>query len=159
MVSKHLLLCAICVLCGFPFIDQESVCVHPARGDSKAMSLDAVARAQDEVKRRLSISWEKSTKLSLDAPFDSGLPACGTRQTRRIRTILPPDLVGKTLAFAPADRMPAADVRVATSARKIIDVQADALADKTLTERLGVRCAPTLVRAISEVELELVENP
>jgi hypothetical protein len=68
-------------------------------------------------------------------------------------------MVGKTIAFAPADRMPDADVRVATSVRKLIDVQADALADRTLVERLDVRCAPTIVRGLSEVELELVENP
>jgi len=55
--------------------------------------------------------------------------------------------------------MPAADVRVATSSRRLIDAQVDALADPRLIERLGVRCAPTLIRAISEVELELVENP
>jgi hypothetical protein len=137
----------------------DRVCTHADRGETRPVSLDAVGRAQDEIKRQLALSWDKSLKISLDAPFDSGLPACGLRQTRRIRTTVPADLVGKTIAFGPADRLPSADVRVATSARKIVDVQADALSDRTLTERLGVRCTPTIVRALSEVELELVENP
>jgi len=137
----------------------ENVCTHPARGDSRAVSLDAVEKAQDEVKRRLALSWDKSLRISADGPYESGLPACGFRQTRRIRTALPPEFVGKTVGFGPSDRIPSADVRVATSARRILEVQADALADRMLSERLGVRCSPTLVRALSEVELELVENP
>jgi hypothetical protein len=153
---KNWMLLAGCLLC-LPW-DGE-ICTHPTRGESRAVSLEAVGRAQDDVKRRLSLSWDKSLRINAETPFDSGLPACGLRQTRRIRTTLPADIVGKTIAFAPGDRLPAADVRVATSARRIFDVQADALADRTLTERLGVRCAPTLVRALSEVELELVENP
>lgn len=153
---KHGVLIAVCLVLA---ARQETVCVHPTRGDSKAVSLEAVARAQDEVKRRLAVSWEKSMKLSAESPFDSGLPACRTRQTRRVRTTLPAEVVGKTFAFAPSERLPEADVRVATSARRILDARADALADPALVERLGVRCSPTLVRALSEVELELVENP
>src|SRR5262245_45360807 len=153
---KYWLLPAACLAAA---LWDETVCTHAGRGDSKAISLDAVGRAQEEVHRRLALSWDKSTKFTADAPYESGLPACGPRQTRKLRTALPPELVGKTIAFAPSDRLPQADVRVATSARRILDVQADALADRTLTERLGVRCTPTLVRAISEVELELVENP
>jgi hypothetical protein len=138
---------------------EEPVCTHSDRGETRPVSLDAVQRAQDDVKRRLALSWDKSMRISLDAPYDSGLPACGRRQTRRVRTALPAEMVGKTIAFGPADRLPAADVRVATSARRILDVQADALSDRALTERLEVRCTPTIVRGISEVELELVENP
>ncbi len=149
-------LVAICMIWA---AQEDSVCVHPTRGDSHAVSLDAVGRAQDDIKHRLALSWESSMKLGGEQPFDSGLPACGSRKTRRFRTALPPDMVGKTIAFAPSDRMPDADVRVATSVRKLIDVQADALADRTLIERLDVRCAPTIVRGLSEVELELVENP
>jgi hypothetical protein len=137
----------------------EDVCSHPGRGDSRPVSLDAVSRAQEEVKKRLALSWDKSLKISADGPFESGLPGCGLRQTRRIRTSLPDGFVGKSVGFGPSDRIPSADMRVATSARRILDVQADALADRMLAERLGVRCTPTLVRALSEVELELVENP
>lgn len=156
MPTKSWIAVLICLACAW---QEDSRCEHPARGESKAINLDAVAKAQDEVKRRLAMSWEKSAKLTADTPFDSGLPACGARQTRRIRTTVPAELVGKTIAFAPADRLPAADVRVATSARRIIDVHADALGEPRLSERLGVRCTPTLIRALSEVDLELVENP
>jgi hypothetical protein len=55
--------------------------------------------------------------------------------------------------------MPPADLRVATSARNLLELEADALADPALAARLGVRCVPTRVRATSEVELELAENP
>jgi hypothetical protein len=156
MPSKSVLLVLVCLACA---TQEETVCIHPARGDTKPVSLETVAKAQQEIQQRLAMTWDKSTKLSTEMPFDSGLPGCKARQTRRVRTTVPPDLVGKTIAFAPADRIPPADVRVATSGRKIIDIEADALADRALVDRLGVRCAPTLVRAISEVELELLENP
>ena len=154
--SKAWILLGIGLACAWP---GESVCQHSARGQSHPMSLEEVEKGQERVKRQLTATWEKSTKLSVDAPFDSGLPACVSRQSRRIQTTLPPQLVGKTIAFARADRFPPADLRVATSARRIIDIDVDALADRRLVERLGVRCAPTLVRVVSEGELELLENP
>ena len=156
MPSKAWILVGLCLACAW---QGESRCEHPVQGDSRRVSLEVVEKAQEGVKRQLTATWEKSARLSGDSPFDSGLPACVRRQTRRIRTPLPPQLVGKTIAFAKADRLPSADVRVATSARRISDIEADALADRKLIERLGVQCSPTLVRAISEVELELVENP
>ncbi len=156
MSLKYWLLFGVCLACAS---QEESVCMHPSRGDSRAVSLEAVAKAQESIKQHLAITWEKSTKLSADMPFDSGLPACGSRQTRRLRTTVPAELLGKSIAFAPADRPLRADVQVATSARRISDIQADAMADRQLVDRLGVRCTPTLVRAISEVEFELVENP
>jgi hypothetical protein len=153
---KSITLAAFCLVCAF----QESpVCNHPDRGDCRTVSLDAVARAQEEVRDRLAVSWDRSLNLSAAQSFDSGLPACGARRTRRIPTRLPPELVGKTIAFAPADRMPAADIRAVTSARRLLDVQADALADRALLDRLDVRCSPTIVRCTSEVEIELLENP
>jgi len=155
-VLKSWPLLAICLIWA---VQEESVCVHTSRGDSHATSLEAVGRAQEDIKRRLALSWESSLKVGANQSFESGLPACGPRKTRRFRTQLPPDMVGKTIAFAPSDRMPDADVRVATSVRKLIDVQADALADRALVERLDVRCTPTIVRGLSEVELELVESP
>jgi len=137
----------------------DSVCSHPSSGETRTISLDQVERAQRELKDRLSISWNKSLNLKKDTPFDSGLPACRTAGTRRLKTRLPRELVGRTIAFGPSGRIPVADIHVATSARRIFELQADALADPRLIERLGVRCSPTLVRALSEVELELVENP
>ena len=137
----------------------ESICAHPNIGDTQAVSLDQVAHAQDELRHRLTISWNKSLRLTKDTPFDSGLPACKGSNTRRVKTRLPRDLVGRTIAFGPSERMPAGDIRVATSAKRLLDLRGDALADPRLVERLSVRCSPTLARALSEVELELVENP
>lgn len=134
-------------------------CAHATSGESRAISLEEVGRAQDELRKKLSLAWDRGLRLGRDASFDSGLPACRSRQVRRLRTALPPEIVGRTIGFSQAERMLSADVRVATSARRLADVRADALADPKLLERLGVRCAPTLVRAVSEVELELVENP
>lgn len=153
---KSLALAAFCLACAF---QEDPVCNHSDRGESRTVSLEAIGRAQEEVRHRLAVSWDRSLKVSVDQPFDSGLPACGTRRTRRVPTRIPPELVGKTIAFSPADRMPEADVRAATSARRLLEVRADALADRALIERLDVRCAPTIVRCVSEVELELLENP
>jgi hypothetical protein len=121
--------------------------------------LAAVERAQEEVARRLSEAFGAVGKLDPAGPFDSGLPACSGRRERRLPVRVSPELVGRTFAFAPEGRFPAADVRVATACRRLLEVEADALADPELVERLGVRCAPTLVRVRSEEELELVEDP
>ncbi len=147
------------VMCVAFSAEDESVCVHPACGETRPVSLAEVARAQEEVRRKLSAAWEQPAKLTLDTPFESGLPGCGARRSFRVRTSVPAELVGRTLAFGPADRLPAGDIRVATSARRLGDVTAEALADRAMVERLRVQCAPTLVRVISEVELELVERP
>lgn len=138
---------------------EEPVCHHPPAGETRAISLEQVGRAQKDLEDRLAFSWNKSLRLTKDAAFDSGLPSCKGTGTRRLHTQIPKELVGRTIAFGPSERMPAADIRVATSARRLLDLNADALADPRLIERLGIRCSPTIVRALSEVELELVENP
>ncbi len=155
-MSRSWLLISIC-LAAFPA--GESTCAHPNSGDTRAVSLDQVAQAQEELRHRLAISWTKSLRLTKDTPFNSGLPACKGSHTRRVKTRLPRELVGRTIAFGPSERMPAADIRVATSAGRLLDLRGDALADPRLIERLSVRCSPTLVRALSEVDLELVEDP
>lgn len=138
---------------------EEPTCTHATAGDSRVVSLDQVARSQHDLRKKLAMTWRAGERLSADAPYDSGLPSCRSRQSLRLKTSLPPEWVGRSIAFAPAERMPVADVRVATSARRMADLRADALADPRLIRRLGVRCTPTLVRALSEVELELLENP
>jgi hypothetical protein len=137
----------------------ESVCRHGTTGATRPVSLAAVARAQEEVTRKLSEAFGDVGNLDPAAPFDSGLPACAGRRERRAAVRMPPELVGRTFAFAPEGRFPAADVRVATSCRRLMDAEADALADPELAGRLGVRCTPTWVRVRSEEELELVEDP
>ncbi len=156
-VVGFLLLCALCVLCGESSV--PSVCSHPPRGESLRVSLDAVRRAQEDVKKRLAWAVGEASRLSADSPFESGLPACQGRARRTVRVPTPPPLAGKTIVFAPAERMPPGDLRVATSARRLAEVRADAMADRALARRLGVRCAPTIVTVRSEVELELVEDP
>lgn len=154
-LTRPLLLAALCLL----LAGEETVCVHPAAGASRRVSLDAVGKAQESVRKALAFTADKAARLSLDTSFQSGLPACRRRETRVLRAPMPRELVGKSIAFAPADRLPRADFRVATSARRIVDAEADALAHPALVDRLGVRCEPTLVRVRSEVELELVEDP
>ena len=154
MNLKPLALLLLCAL----LAEEETVCSHRGSGSTKKVSIDGVRRAQGAVKEKLRLSWPGAGRLSIDGPFESGLPACPRRVTRTLGSQLPRELVGKAIAFAAADRMPRADLRVATSAKRIAGIEADALADRRLTERLGVRCVPTLVRVKSEVELELVEG-
>jgi len=149
---------ALVVVCAL-LAEPEPVCVHPSAGSSCRVSLPAVRRAYESVQDRLASAAFRAGRLSADAPFDSGLPACGARRLRVERTELPVELVGKTIAFARDDRMPKADVRVATSCRRLSEVDADALADGALVERLRIRCVPTVARVLSEVDLELVEGP
>lgn len=156
MNLKALVLCSLCVLSA---PRGEEACVHPSRGETRPVSLDAVRRAQEEIRGKLALLVERAGKLSPREPYESGLPACRRREVRAVRTEVPAPLVGKTIGFGPSGRIPAADLRVATSARNLLEVDADALADPALSARLGVRCFPTLVRARSEAELELVENP
>lgn len=155
MNPRPLLALLACAFLGEP----EDVCRHPSSGTTCRVSTDGVARAQESVRAHLAWTVEQAGRISLDAPYDSGLPACRGRNRRSVRAEAPRALVGKTIAFAPQDRMPRADVRVASSARRIAAVDADALADPELAARLGVRCVPTLVTVRSESELELVEDP
>jgi hypothetical protein len=155
MNAKAAALAALCLFLAKP----ESVCVHPAGGATGRISLEAVRRAQESVRERFERAALQAGRLPAQVPFDSGLPGCRGRRTRVERGEFPRELVGKTIAFARADRMPRADIRVATSCRRLSEVEADALADPDLAGRLRVRCEPTRVRILSEVELELVEDP
>lgn len=155
MSGKAAVLLALCVLCASP---GEEVCRHPTAGAAVPVSLARVRRAQEAVVRRFAAAADAAARIPADRSWDSGLPACGARRTRRVRTEVPPALVGRAISFAPEGRFAKEALRAATSARSLWAVEADALADRALAERLDVRCRPTLVRAISEVELELVEG-
>lgn len=152
MSGKAAVLIALCVLC----VD-DAPHAHPSRGASVPVSLERVRRAREDVASRFARVAAEAATLRADRPFESGLPGCGARRTRRVRMSLPAELAGRSLSFAPEGRFAAADVRVATSARSLKELDADALADRALVERLDVRCQPTRVRILSEVELELVE--
>lgn len=137
----------------------EEICRHSARGATTRVSMEKVRRAQQDVRDRFAWAAEKAARVSPDIAYESGLPACRARRARRVRTPVPAPLLGKTLAFAPAHRMPSADFRAATSARSLVSIETELLGDASLAKRLGVTCTPTLVRFVSEAELELVENP
>ncbi|HEX7899336.1 MAG TPA: hypothetical protein VF950_16340 [Planctomycetota bacterium] len=156
MSWKAAALFALCLLCAAP---AEVAHLHPSRGRVVPVSLERVRKARKDVAARFAEAADRAAAFRADRPFESGLPACAARRTRRVRTEVPPALVGRSISFAPEGRFAAADVRVATSARSLGALEADALADRALAERLDVRCRPTLVRMISEVELELVEMP
>jgi hypothetical protein len=146
-------------LCALGVVPEESVCRHAGAGRTSAVSLDRVRQAQEAVARRFAAATDAAARPQAEAGFESGLPACAMRRTRRVTRDVPAALVGRTIAFAPEGRFPPADVRVATSSRSLWSLDADALADAALAARLEVRCHPTLVRLRSEVELELVEIP
>jgi hypothetical protein len=156
MSGKAALLVAVCLLCAEP---TEVVDVHAERGAAVPVSLERVARAQEGVAVRFGRALDAAASFRADRPWDAGLPACAARRTRRVRMSLPPAWVGRSLSFAPEGGFAPADLRIATSARSLLSLEADALAERALTERLDVRCRPTLARVLSEVELELVETP
>jgi hypothetical protein len=156
MSGKAAVLIVLCAVCAAP---EESVCRHPTRGRTSPVSLDRVRRAQEAVAIRFAAAADAAAQVKASGGFESGLPACAGRRTRRVRSEIPAAFVGRSLAFAPEGRFPAADIRVATAARSLWALEADALADPAVAGRLDVRCRPTLVRVISEVELELVEDP
>jgi hypothetical protein len=136
----------------------DVVCRHPARGPSRPVSLDAVRRSHTDAARVFG-DWSERAAAMPRTGFDSALPACVRGDRRTIAFRVPAELVGRTIAFAPEGRFPEADLRVATKAASVADLEADGLAHPDLVERLGVRCWPTRVRGLSEVELELVESP
>ena len=156
MCWKAAVLFALCVLCVAP---EESICRHATVGRSSAVSLDRVRRAQEAVAGRFAAAVDATARPQAGAGFESGLPSCPARRTRRAARKMPAGLVGRTIAFAPEGRFPPADLRVATSSPSLWTLDADALADAALAARLDVRCRPTLVRVLSEVDLELVEAP
>lgn len=156
MNAKALVLVAVCLLSSAP---AERVCRHGRQGSAVPVSLDRAERAREDLARALSRAWNLEGRLSAGLPWDSGLPACARREVRRVSARTPASLVGKTLGFGPESRMPAADIKVATRVTALASADSDALADPAFAARFGVRCWPARVRVVSEVELELLENP
>lgn len=137
---------------------EGAVCRHPARGPSRPVSLDAVGRFHADA-AGLFERWTAQAAAGIPrGGFDASLPACATRSRRSLAFRVPPEMVGRSAAFAPEGRFPAADLRIATRAASLAGLDADGLADAELLAKLGVRCWPTVVRGLSEVELELVEG-
>lgn len=134
-------------------------CRHPSRGEVRKISLGEVRRVREELQQRLSWEVGEISRFSPDARFDSGLPACTARSVRRVPLEMPPVLVGRKIVFAPEGKGSPSDYRVATSARRLDEIRADALADRALLRRFGVRCTSTEVIVRSTEEVELVELP
>jgi len=138
------------------FAVQEPVCEHPTRGESRPLDLGVVGRIHAQVEKSFEDLRQDRAVPYLASAFDSGLPACRTRATRRARVqALPPEMT--SLLFAPAEtRTPPGAILVATRARIVADISIPA--DPELAARFGVRCAPTLVRPLGPEEVELVEG-
>jgi hypothetical protein len=137
-------------------LGQDAVCDHGTRGPARPVDLREAARIQDEVVRGFTApSLPRMSQAPLPS-FDSGLPSCRARRTRTVRVAsLPPDL--KPLYFAPAGtEVPAEAILVASRARTVAD--APLLAVREVTERFGIRCAPTWVRRVGPDEVELAEG-
>ena len=135
---------------------QDPVCDHGIRGASRQVDLEAVSRIHAEAARAFdAFTFDRPGSVSW-ARFDSGLPQCRMRATRRVRVEpLPPEM--KPLFFAPAGaETPADAILVVTRARTISDISIPA--DPEMAARFGVRCAPTFVRPLSPTEVELTEG-
>ena len=138
------------------WVVQEPVCDHGSRGPTAAIHLKDVARFHQEMSQPLGVlDVERPAGVAWPA-FDSGLPACRSRKTRRqVVESLPPGM--KPLLFAPAGSgLPPDALLVATRARSLREVSIPA--DPALAARFGVLCHPTLVRPMSSSEVELTEG-
>ncbi len=135
---------------------QDPACDHGIRGASRPVDLKAVALVHREAARAFdSFAFDRPGPATRPA-FDSGLPYCRSRTTRRVRVeTLPPEM--KPLYFALAgSATPPGAILVVTRARSIAEVSIPA--DPELVARFGVRCAPTHVRPVSSTEVELAEG-
>ena len=137
-------------------VQDADMCDHGTRGVSRPVDLRQVARLHDEMARTLKSLNAPSPATFTFPAFDSGLPACRSRSTRRI----PVDSLlaeMKPLLFAPEGiRVPPDHLHVTTRARSMKDVGVPA--DRELVVRFGVRCVPTVVRPVQEDEADLIEG-
>jgi hypothetical protein len=137
------------------FLSQSAPCDHGVKGETAAVDLDAVARSHKAAAKQFEVLVEKAAGGDpLALPFDAGLPACRSRETRRVKVApLPRDLVGKVIGFGTEG-----EVKVVTKAKSLRDAAGGVLGSRELAGRLGVRCVPARVTARSETEVEIVEE-
>lgn len=135
-----------------------SPCSHGDRGESRPVDLDRVAAAHRKAAKAFATAVEKiAVGDPLAKPFDSGLPSCRLRETRRITVDpLPPALVDRRFHFAATASKD--EIWIPTRARQLRDVAGATLASPELAARLGVRCVPAVVIVRSEREVEIVEE-
>lgn len=135
---------------------QDPVCDHGSRGAARPVDLKEVARIHGELRKAFhSFAFDPKVPFSVPS-FESGLPACRSRATRRTRVEPLPSGM-KPLYFAPAGiDVPPDAIHIVTRARSLAEVSVPA--DPELTARFGIRCSPTLVRPVSPTEVELEEG-
>lgn len=132
--------------------DTDDRCEHGTRGSAAAIRIERIEKSYLDFAVRVS-EWSGSLdpKLALDEPWDSGLPACKSRQTRHVKRAIPPGMVGKTLVFGPEGDF-------VTKVKRRRDLFGKLMATPDVTVRFDVRCVPTTVQ-VKKDELELLENP
>lgn len=124
---------------------QDPVCDHGSRGATRPVDLKEVARIHEEVVRAFdSFSLLRPTSFSLPS-FEPGLPSCRSNNVRRVRVEPLPAELSLLYFGATGSKPPPGALHVVT-------------ADPELVARLGVRCAPTAVRRVSDTEVELTEG-
>lgn len=135
--------------------DRDERCEHGTRGSAAPLALDRSEKSYVDFAARVS-KWSGTLdpKLALDQPWDSGLPACTTRQVRRVKRAVPPEMVGKTIHFAEEGD----GIVFVTKARRHRDLAGKLMATPEAAKRFDIRCVPTTVKARNN-ELELVEHP
>src|SRR5262245_60352646 len=128
-------------------LTRPAPCDHGVRGASLAVDLDRMEAACRDVARRLSVKLGPAQLgAPLDAPFESGLPACRFGGTRRVGVDpLPRELVGKVLHFGPRR---SGDVWCFTRSERLRDAAGGVPASPELAARLAVRCAPARVTVL-----------
>ncbi len=136
---------------------QDPACDHGTKGDSKAVDFDAVAKAHRDAAKAFAVRVGKAAFADgLDQPFDSGLPACRVRETRKVKVEqIPAALVGKRITFGPESK---GDLWVVTKAKRWRDLSSGVPASRELAARLGVRCVPVSVKVLSATEVEIAEE-
>ncbi len=135
--------------------DRSERCDHGSLGATKAIDPGRLERNYADFARVVQRAMPKiDPKLALDAPYESGLPACTQRRIRRVKREAPPEMVGKTIVFGP----PQEGVVFVTRAKRLGDALGHGLATEEAAARFGVRCDRTTV-TVRRGELELVEEP
>lgn len=135
--------------------DRPERCDHGSRGATKAIDPARLERNYADFARVVRRAMPRiDPKLALDAPYESGLPACAARRVRRVKRDVPPEMIGKTIVFGP----PQEGFVFVTRAKRLRDALGHGLATAEAAAKFDVRCTPTVVR-VSRGELELTEGP
>ena len=136
------------------------VCRHKS---GRTVRFDPVraGRARNELLQglRATSGRVRRVSLSLDEPFDGGLPACTVRKTRLVKRPVPARLVGKTLLWTSGKGEADVVLRTKSPSLRVL-IESGALpSDVSLARKWSVRCVPSRVRIKSRTEIEIEESP